>query len=291
MTIGTKKSPAPVCNHCGVVISEVADACLTCGEPLAPPNVRSASTPYEKTALEARYQKALSDGASYGSSERLGEFSQKLKTAGAVFNVDISFLHAFVTSDKALYTSYSLGVRGQLRKPAKIEDDRQRLAVEGIMFGSYGEKIRYAALSLNGPGLTSYGPYSVRLRDVAIDKRASLLEDNSYAFVKKHQLTADKQIPPGYRCTWEDREKLALAKLSHRLASAKDETQYPEILLFSEGKYETDDFIEVHIYGPFDSQAIESVVGSSKRGSDFEIALAVSVKEHLANAGRQWIEE
>lgn len=142
-----------------------------------------------------------------------------------------------------------MGVKGQLRKPAEFESDRHRLTVEGVMFGSYGENIRYAALSLDGAGLRSYGSYSLRFREVAINRRATLLEENSYVFVEKHGMTAGKEIPSGYRSTWEEREKLALAKLAQRITPASSEGDFPGILLFSEGDYKTDDFIEIHIYG------------------------------------------
>lgn len=292
MSIAAKKShsPAPVCNHCGARISDAANICFTCGEPLGAPNVRSANTDHEKRALESRYTQAETDATINGTQDRLKSFSLRVNSACAVINVDIGFLHTFITNDKTLYTSYSLGIKGQLRKPAQADDDRKRQSVEGMLFGSYGEHIRYAALSLDGAGVRSYGNYAARLREVAVNKRASLLEDNSYVFVEKHEMTAGKQIPAGYRSTWEEREKLAVAKLAHRLTSASPETEYPGILLFSEGDHKTDDFIEVHIYGPLNAQSIESVMGSSKSGDNLEIAMVESVKEHLANAGKQWIE-
>lgn len=290
MSIGTKLSHAPMCNHCGALISELSDKCFTCGESVGAPNVRSANAPEEKRALDARYNKVLTDAAVIGTQERLKEFGGRMKLTCAVVNVDINFLHTFVTNEKALYTSYLLGVQGELRKPAQVGDDRHRLIVEGMMFGSYGKDIRYAALSLDGKGVHSYGNYSVRLREVAINKRATLLEDNSYAFAEKHGMTAGQQIPAGYRSSWEDREKLAVAKLAHRIPSAGSEADYPSLLLFSEGNHKTDDFIEVQIYGTFDTQSIESVTGSSNGGDNVERAMVESVKEHLTSAGKTWVE-
>lgn len=290
MSIGAKPSLAPVCDHCQSPVSEAAATCFTCGAHLGAPNVRSANSTREKQALAARYDKVLADAAIEGTQGRLADFTEKMKVTFAVLSVDINFLHTFITNEKALYTSYRLGTKGQLRKPAESENDRRRLTVEGMLFGSYGEDIRYAALSLDGAGPKSYGSYSVRLRDVSIDKRATLLEDNSYVFAEKHQMAAGTQIPAGYRSTWKERDKLALAKLAQRVVSAGSEREYPAILLFTEGDYKTDDFIEVHIYGPFDARAIESVTGSSKSGDKVDLAMVESVKEHLAKAGKQWIE-
>lgn len=279
-----------ICEHCKELVSGTTDTCFTCGQPVGAPNVRSANKAEEKRALESRYNKVLNDAAANGTRDRLKDFSRKMDLTCAVFNVDISFLHTFITNEKTLYTSYRLGVKGQLRKPAEVESDRHRLAVEGMLFGSYGENIRYAALSLDGVGVRSYGDYSLRFRDVAINMRSTLLEDNSYVFVEKHGMVAGQEIPIGYRCTWEEREKLALAKLAQRISSASSEQDYPGILLFSDGDYRTDDFIEIHIYGPFDAHAIESVMGSSNRGNNVEIAMVEAVKEHLENAGKRWIE-
>lgn len=278
-----------LCEHCNNVVSDVSATCLTCGASLGAPNVRAAAKAEEKRALEVRYKKAYEE-AKDGHLDRLKDFSKRVNTSCAVFNVDIGFLHSFITVEKALYVSYSLGVRGQLRKPAKGENDRHRTTVEGMMFGSYGENIRYAALSLDGTGVKSYGKYSLRFRDVAIDRRASLLEDNSYVFVEKHGMKAGTEIPPGYRSTWEDREKLALAKLAQQITPSTSEAEYAQILLFSEGDFETDRFIEVHIYGPFDVNAIDSVAGNSTSGDKVEAAMLEVVKDHLKNAGKQWVE-
>jgi len=64
-------------------------------------------------------------------------------------------------------------------------DDARRRSVESILFGSYGEEIRYAALSLGGLGLVSYGPITMVMSEPAIAQRASLLEYNSFQFVEQ----------------------------------------------------------------------------------------------------------
>jgi hypothetical protein len=270
---------------------DAADKCFTCGEPLIAPNVRAAGSDDEKVALTGRYEKAMQHVAANGLHRELEEFTKLLRSSYAVINVDINFLFSFFSNDKALYASYSLGVRGQSRRPAKGENDRQRLAVEGLLFGSYGDQIRYAALSLDHAGVKSYGDFSMKLREVAIDKRSSLLEDNSFVFVAKHDVQSGKSIPKGYRSAWSERDKLAVAKLADRITSTTTETEYSAILLFSDGKYETDDFIEVHIYGPFDAFAIESVAGNSVLKDDAKRAMVQFVKEQLTASGKAWVEQ
>ena len=278
------------CDRCDSEISDQADICTTCGNSVGAPNVRLARKSEEKSALDERYNKVLEDAKLASAYDRLTLFDQKMKVTCAVVNVDISFLHACITNEKTLYTSYALGVKGQLRKPAQSDNDKERLAVEGILFGSYGQNIRYAALSLDGAGVQSYGKYSLKLREVTISHRATLLEDNSFVFVEKHELIPGKEIPRGRRSTWEDRHKLALAKLAHRVSPEASDAEYAGILLFSEGDYKTDNFIEIHIYGPFDAQAIEAVRGSSTSDDKVEAAMVENVKQHLQNGGKTWIE-
>jgi hypothetical protein len=113
---------------------------------------------------------------------------------------------------------------------------------------------------------------------------------NSFVFVEKHELIPGKELPKGRRSTWEDRHKLALAKLAHRVSPEASDKEYAGILLFSEGNYKTDNFIEIHIYGPFDAQAIEAVRGSSTSDDEVEAAMVANVKQHLQNSGKKWIE-
>src|SRR5947199_10731413 len=84
-------------------------------------------------------------------------------------------------------------------RPARLLQQRvtrRRVGVEGTFFGTYGEKIRYAALSLDGTGLKSYGEYSIRLWEIAIKDRTSLLEENTYDFVEHHGIIAGHSGPP-----------------------------------------------------------------------------------------------
>jgi hypothetical protein len=277
------------CANCGSDVQDIEERCTTCGDPAGFPNVRVASR--EKSELERRYQEAIEFAKVNGFEESLKRFDESIKNTVAVVNVSIRFLFQFITDDKALYSTYGLGVRGQIRKLAKEDDDQHRKKVEGLVFGTYGEQIRYAALSLDGSGVESYGPFAMKLRDVTITKRASLLEDNSYDFISKHAIRTGADAPQGSRATWEDRHKLATSKLASRITPKTAEAEYAKILLFSEGDYETDDFIEVHIYGPFDANAIESVKGRSRTSSKLDRALLATIKEHLLNAGKHWVEE
>jgi hypothetical protein len=128
------------------------------------------------------------------------------------------------------------------------------------------------------------------LRDVAIAKRASLLEENEYDFVKRHGLTPSSAIPVGYRCAWQNRNELATAKLADIIGPETQPTDYAHILLSSTGNRATDQFIEVHIYGTFNLSAVSSVSGNSTPKRSDDRAVVAVVKELLEKQGKQWTE-
>ena len=88
----------------------------------------------------------------------------------------------------------------------------------------------------------------------------SLLEENSYHFIEQKRLVGRIPIPAGHRAVWQDRHCLATAKLACSIDDRTVVTDFPRLLLYSNGNRETERFIEIHIYGPFDRQAIVSAV-------------------------------
>ncbi|HZG54170.1 MAG TPA: hypothetical protein VEZ40_18860 [Pyrinomonadaceae bacterium] len=253
--------------------------------------MRGADRPEELQALEKRYLEAYETARAGNYLPVFEEFEKTLKQSHAVINVDVEFLHFFTRNARNLYATYERAVEGQIRKPALLEFDQKRRAVGGTLFGSYAREISYAALSLDGLGPQSYGPYAIKLRDIAIRSRATVLENNSYDFVHKHDLKLGKRPPLGYVASWDNRHKLAIAKLAGFLTPATREADFPKLLLSSAGNRATDEFIEVLIYGTFDLNAIESVKGSSAVGSRDDRDLLRMVKHQLGSAGKTWIEK
>ena len=174
---------------------------------------------------------------------------------------------------------------------AEGEFDRHRRTVDAMLFGAYGDQIIYAALSLDGNGLKSYGAYSVILRDVAVSKRASVLEENSCSFVKNHKMEPGHPIPEGYRAPWGRRAELAVAKLADLISPTTSDSDFSSLLLSNGSTRDDDNFMEVHIYGGFDQNAIEAVSGNSAPKRADEKGIATVVKEVLNNTGKKWIEE
>lgn len=278
------------CKNCGSDIPDIEEKCLTCGFSVGPPNIRAAERVEELDALTERYAEARKRASANGCLSILERFERAVASSVAVINMDAIDLFSFVTRGNSLYTNYEIGVDAGIRKPAPLGHDRQRRGIGGTLFGTYANKVMYAALSLDGLGPTSYGPYSMRLRDVAVRARATVLENNSYHFVKKHGLGPGDQPPLGYTATWDNRHKLAAIKVAEYITPSTADRDFPQLLSSSMGDRATDEFIEVQIYGTFDIKAIESVRGTSKHVSRDDRDLLRMVKDHLRSYGKDWIE-
>lgn len=276
------------CNNCGSKISEILTYCTTCGNFTGFPNVRAASKAEEVKALNNRYMQALDSAASKGSIDIVKDFEEKLKFSAAVINLSFYIVHQIILENKTLYSTYNNLVEGKARKPASIENVRKRLIAEANLFPGYAREIMYAALTLDGDGLKSYGDCSIVLREIAIKDRASLLEDNSYHFMVKHDIRIEDNLPLGYRATWANRHKLAISKLEPKISFDTKPTEYSKMFLIDAGNRDRDDFLEVHIYGGFDFDAIEYVKGPSVKHPKDMVA---RIKFMLNKAGKNWIDQ
>ena len=278
------------CENCNSDISISTDRCSTCGHDIGFPNVREVTKEEETKALESRYFEAITISKKGDNFNALKKFEDSINKSFAIINVNLNYLYTFITNDKELYSNYSLQIRGEIRKPAMADNDKTRRVVESLMFGNYAEKIRYAALSLDGSGLKSYGKYTLKLKEIAIKQRATLMEDNSYHFIKKHSITIDQSIPLGYRSSWQNRHKLVISKIFKKVSKKTLPEDYPNILLYSSGDRATDKFIEIHIYGAFDKNAVDSIFGKSSSDDPVEHAIIEIIKSHLNRMGIYWIE-
>lgn len=278
------------CPHCSRPLG-VTDgpSCPSCGLPVGFPNVRRARRPEEKAALDARYRDALDRAAPRGADGRVRAFEAALASSQAVLNVDLKGLLLLMT-EGAPYLSYRQLVDDGVRFRAQGEWDRARAGVDAVLFGTYDRHIRFAALSLDGAGLPSYGAFALTLREGHIAHRASVLEENAFDFVERHKPVGRIPIPPGYIACWDERARLAVAKLADDVAPGTPDADFPAFLAWSAGDRLTDRFVEVHIFGPFDRYTVASVRGTSNGFSKRERGKLEAVKDFLAATGGTWIE-
>lgn len=155
-----------------------------CGHDIGFPNVRAASALDEQSELERRYNEAVSDSRARGVEDETALFEAAIRDdSHAVVTIDWDFFAVFVMKG-APYSTYAKQVDAEVRLSAEPSDDRGRHVVEAWLFPGYGKEIRYAALALDGRGLSSYGngDVVVKLKNDAVAIRASVLEENSYQF-------------------------------------------------------------------------------------------------------------
>jgi len=228
-----------------------------CRKDYGAPNVREVGGAIEQLALTTRYDAAIFQARARGAIDRVSAFEARIQTEShAVLSLDPDFLAFFLNQKNALYANYAMLVESEVRKAAALQDDRRRRTVEAAMFGSISRSISYAALALDGNGLSSYGLCSIRISEAVCIAAATLLEENSYSFAVRHANDLVRGImPPGYRAKWNDRHKLAVVKLANNISAGTGDNQFPRLLLEDDGDRTRDRFLEVHIYGPLDEQA------------------------------------
>lgn len=271
-----------ICPKCNYQTHEDYDRCVNCNADIGSPNVRRAEA--ERSELNDRYDAAMRDAAGRGAAGVAMAFEQAAAQSQAVINIDFHPLKTLIENERNHYANYYELVRGGVRSPADPDNDRDRAAADALLFGStIPGKIAFAALSIDGRGLISYGKYTLTLREGMIADRISLLEENSYTFVKRHDVSLNRPTPKGYRAVWADRGRLAAAKLAPQLSDMTQADDFARILLFSDGNRANDRFIEAHLYGSFTRATIEKVAAPQGR----QIGEA-KLRELARKAGIAW---
>ena len=244
------------CEFCNNEVPPSWHYCPHCARPALYPNVRAAQEPAERKAIERRYRAALRDASRRGAEAEIGRFEKAAAASKAVIARPLRELDRLAASDKELFPTFYKLLGAEVRLPHGNQWDLLRRIADEALFPGYKEEIRFAALSLDGAGLSSYGDCSFVLRDDMIAHRASIFEENSTVFMKRHAY----EPPAGHRIGWGDRGKLCVAKLAARIGPGTPETQFPGILLRTGATSGDDDFVEVHIWGPMSLRTAERIL-------------------------------
>lgn len=249
------------CKRCGNSVSPAKRECQACGEDNGYPNVRLAQLPEEQTELTNRINAAEVSTHARKCKNVLDKFGAAACSAQVVISRPLAAIQNLLESDRQTYTSYQRQLTMGARIPEDNIFDQTRTQFESALFPNFFQDILFGCLSIDGHGLSSYGAYAMVLKEETISHRATVFEENPYVFCTKHGILMNAKIPSGYRATWEDRGKLAKAKLHSEITPTTRDDEFPRILL-KDGKGTADaDYIEVHIFGPLNRYSIERVIG------------------------------
>jgi len=253
------KDGQKICEQCDEAYFAQELNCPSC-EYENQPNVALAALKKPKAALEKRYIAALERAEASGNLEKVKEFEDFIKsTAKAVVNLDISVLEGIINSRKRYINTYELGKISTIIKHPNIKT--RRSMIDNFFFPDFGNKMAFAALALDGKGIRPYGNCTITLKEKTIAYRSSLLEDDSFQFFEKLELQPikiERKLLYGYISTWEDKHKLAIAKLADQITKDDTPETFTKLLLNDEGKMSDARFIEIHIFGFFTVASIES---------------------------------
>lgn len=248
------------CPKCGSAVPISSRECPVCSRQLGFPNVRMAERVSETSALKQRLAAAEASVEALGAKDHFLAFLRATSKSQAVMNRSLGALSGWLTAPNPLFASYFRQVEAG-RQPDGSEWDEQRGAAEATINPYCYKELNYAALTLDGGGITYYGPYSVMLKEVTIEDRASVFEENPFIFNQRHHVVSGTSPPLGFRAPWSDRSAVAGAKLFQKINAATEDIAFPEILMDSRRSEPQCDFVEVHIYGPVNRAGIETVRG------------------------------
>ena len=251
------------CDVCGTEVPYAARECVCCGTDAGYPNVRAAERLAERDALQDRVKEAQASAQARGCRVELEAFGTAASSSQAVMARSLAAIDALVHTPNQTMVSFYRMVQGG-RIPENNEYDLNRQRVEGTVlpFG-VSQNILYAALALDGRGVGWYGEYSITFKDIAVQTRATVFEENPFRFLDKNPVSSTGSVLPGYRASWNRRAELAMAKLYPRIRPGMNETNFPPVLLEQGTTGPSSDFIEVHIYGTLHPRSIERVIGPS----------------------------
>ncbi|HYF36373.1 MAG TPA: hypothetical protein VD994_13850 [Prosthecobacter sp.] len=130
--------------------------------------------------------------------------------------------------------------------------DRWREAADALLFGAAKEEIRFAALTTQGRGMTSYGECTLIPGDKFVTHRVSFTEENTAQRLKSKGLRAGGAalFRPDELADWATRHLLSTAKAAPQVTTSTTTADFPALVLKPGATTDDDQFVEGHIYGP-----------------------------------------
>jgi hypothetical protein len=232
--------------------------------------VRKAEEAVEASELDKRYNSAVATAMARGRDTVFVAYENGLADSVAVVCRSLDRVKALLSSDSAAYSTFYREISSGGRRAEDTPMETQRATTDDRVFPFYQKEIRFAALSLDGRGVPSYGECSLVLKSMAIAARTSVFWENTVDFCNRVCPEQNKPIPPGYRAPWPMRAKLASAKGEALLNRQATIEEFSRILL------EGERFVEVNIYGSFNRHSFDRLlIRTSSKKADRAMVSAI----------------
>jgi hypothetical protein len=167
---------------------------------------------------------------------------------------DSSEVYRLACSEDQLYTTYYHLIQAGARVPTDSKWDSDRLSGDSKIFPYYHGEVRFGALTLDNAGVLHYGDCHLIMKTTMIDFRTTVFTENTASFAANNSV-----IPPGHRATWEQRGRLAVAKLGATLPPSTTAAELPAFLKKDRTSSSDDSFLEAHLYGSMSIRTVEQV--------------------------------
>ncbi len=255
------------CSFCNNFFSDESPMCPHCARPALYVNVDRAKDKAEQEALQRRCDTEIAEAKSRNCSPVLCDFAQAtLKATAVIVRKGFAF-EALLNDDSRVYATYYQECLAGARIPDGSEWDELRILADTKLFGIKGkDDIRFAALTLDDFGPSSYGDFHLHLREDMIAHRSTVFHTNSALFPERYTgIMPRTGLPSGFRATWQDRHLLCLAKLASKINSGTNQQDYGKILLTQDEDPRKEEFVEVHVWGSVTIRTVGQVVVRKNR--------------------------
>lgn len=247
------------CPDCTIVIPDNKGVCPHCGRPSRPLNVLCADRTDELSALDSEFDRAIHFAGRAGTDSETQAFLTFCVDSKAIFCAPFRTLLPVVTQHVDLFADFYKLADLRCQSPELGKRDWHMLRNTAEAFLVEGKpkdlEILYAALSINGKGLESYGECTLILNPAMTGHRATVFPDNSALYFERNP----GKPAAGMRARWQDRHKLCIIKNVRDIRAGMDFDAFCELLLRQSEDRLSDRLVEVHVTGPISMRAFEKI--------------------------------
>lgn len=240
------------CPQCTLDVSPGRAICDMCQFHIGYPNVRFATQPEHRDALNTRVNDTLQQLQAQG----LGDAAQQMESlvaqhSRAVMARRNSQIKDLIERDGGVFLTFYQQIASDRRSPEDNRWDRIRKAVDAALFPYYEDQINFLCLSLNDRGVEYYGDFHFSFSDASICHRTTVFQENTVVFCEKQEIRITDPDFRGFVATWNDRGKLALCKLRADVQDGQTLQDLQSIIIRNDPQNRKgyEDFIECHVYG------------------------------------------